>query len=227
MSRKPRAPISLRVLGREPSVQAEVAIEPGETLRLPDPEPERRVVAIAPPVASATAGLVGDIPRTPQLRLAPAVDVVPATLVGTTFALRRVALRLGPAVSEVTTLLAVEAGEVPVLQVGPSQRAEPTAAVVRRVEPLPVSSIPRDVLHDCLERLFHASGASATDDLSLVGVYDRVPIGAIAGAQTTPRGLQLRLQPGARATPGLLVVGRRRSSGALVTVEVPAAASPE
>jgi hypothetical protein len=140
MSRRPRAPISLRVLGREPSVGADVAIDVGPTHRLPDPVPVRETVALAPPVASSAAELVDDVPRTPAFPLAPAVDVVPATL---------------------------------------------------------------------------------------VGVYDRVPIGAIAGAATTPRGLQLRLQPGARATPGLLVVGRRRSSGALVTVEVPAAASPK
>jgi hypothetical protein len=124
-------------------------------------------------------------------------------------------------------LLACEVGEVRLPRAERSIASQPTAAIVRHVDPLPVAGIAREVLHDCLERLFHASGASAPDDLSLVGVYDRVPIGAIAGAATTPRGLQLRLQPGARATPGLLVVGRRRSSGALVTVEVPAAASPK
>ena len=54
-----------------------------------------------------------------------------------------------------------------------------------------------------------------------MGVYDRVPVGAIAGAAATAHGLELYLRPGVGAGRGLLVVGRRRSSGTLVTAEVP------
>jgi hypothetical protein len=85
----------------------------------------------------------------------------------------------------------------------------------------------RPVLRECLEALYRASGVSDANDLALVGVYDRVPIGAISGASSTPNGLELRLSPGGGGARGLLVVGRRRSSGALVTAEVATQIAPK
>jgi hypothetical protein len=92
---------------------------------------------------------------------------------------------------------------------------------------LPLERIERPLLRECLEALYRASGGADANDLALVGVYDRVPVGAIASASATPAGLELRLTAGTRARRGHLVVGRRRSSGALVTAEVPSQIAPK
>jgi hypothetical protein len=227
MSRRPRAPLSLRLLAREESVRTTLAIDPGETTRLADPMPEVGTVALAPGLESELHTLVPDIPTTPDLALAPAVDVVPASLVSETFALRRVELRFPPPKAENADLFAAQSRAIPILSLPPSLPARPAAALVRRVAPLALDRIEKPVLRECLEALFRASGAPDANDLALVGVYERVPIGAIAGASTTPHGLELRLRPGSRARRGLLVVGRRRASGALVTAEVPTEIAPK
>ena len=95
--------------------------------------------------------------------------------------------------------------------------------LTRRVRPLVLEQIDRALFRECLEQLYRASGAATPDDLALVGIYDRVPVGAIVGAAATQHGMELHLRAGAKARAGLLVVGRRRASGALVTAEVPQA----
>jgi hypothetical protein len=226
MSRRPRAPVSLRLLGRDPTLSASLEIEPGETARLPDPTPDTADVSLPPALESEQHALVPDVPPTPSFDLAPPVDVVPASLVGATFALRRTELRFGPLRTENVPVFAAESRRVAVLDAPVSVAARPAAAVVRRVVPLQLEQIERPLLRECLEALYRASGAADANDLSLVGVYDRVPVGAIAGAAATPTGLELRLQPGVKARRGHLVVGRRRSSGALVTAEVPSQIAP-
>jgi hypothetical protein len=227
MSRRPRAPLSLRLLAREESARTTLEIDPGETTRLADPRPETGGVALAPALESELHTLVPDIPPTPELPLAPPVDVVPASLVSETFALRRVELRFPPPKAERTRLFAVESRAIPILSLPPSVPAQPAAALVRRVTPLALERIEKPVLRECLEALYRASGAGDANDLALVGVYDRVPIGAIAGAAATPHGLELRLLAGSRARRGLLVVGRRRASGTLVTAEVATEIAPK
>ncbi len=64
---------------------------------------------------------------------------------------------------------------VAVLDAPVSLAAQPAAAVVRRVFPLQLEQIERPLLRECLEALYRASGAADANDLSLVGVYDRVP----------------------------------------------------
>jgi hypothetical protein len=227
MSRRPRAPLSLRLLAREESTRTPLEIDAGETTRLADPLPETGTVTLAPPLESQLHELVPDIPPTPELVLAPPVDVVPASLVSATFALRRVELRFPPPKAEQAGLFGTETRPVPIPSLPPSLSARPAAALVRRVAPVPLEHIQRPLLRECLEALYRASGAADANDLALVGVYDRVPVGAIAGASATPGGLELRLTAGARARRGHLVVGRRRSSGALVTAEVPSQVAPK
>jgi hypothetical protein len=227
VSRRPRAPVSLRLLGRDPSIRPALEIDPGETSRLADPVPDTHGLSLPPSLESAEHALVPDIPPTPSFDLAPPVDVVPASLVGETFALRRTELRFAAPVTQQIPLLAAETRSVPTLEPPSSLAAQPAAAVVRRVFPLQLEQIERPLLRECLEALYRASGASDANDLSLVGVYDRVPVGAIAGASATPACLELRLQPGVKARRGHLVVGRRRSSGALVTAEVPSQIAPK
>jgi hypothetical protein len=227
MSRRPRAPLSLRVLGREQSLSPPLEIDAGQTTRPPDPVPATAPLALAPGLESARHPLVPDIPPTPAFTLTPAVDVVPASLLSATFALRRTELRVPPPRAERVTLLATESRAVAIPTLPPSIAAQPAAALVRRIRPLPLESIERPVLRECLEALYRSSGATDANDLALVGVYDRVPIGAISGAAATPHGLELRLLAGSRARRGLLVVGRRRASGALVTAEVPTEIRPK
>jgi hypothetical protein len=177
-------------------------------------------VTLAPALSGAAHVLVPDVAPTPSFELAPVVDTLPATLVGGVFALRTVDLRFRVPVTEKAPRFAAETRTVPILRLPRSLASQPEAALIRRVTPMPLEEIERPVLRECLEELFRASGASAPDDLSLIGVYDRIPVGAIAGATATQRGLELRLRPGKGVRKGLLVVGRRRSTGALVTAEV-------
>jgi hypothetical protein len=227
MSRRPRAPLSLRLLGREQSAVAALEIDAGETTRLADPEPASHGVGLAPDLESSLHALVPDVPPTPELVLAPPVDVVPASLVGATFALRRVELRFAPPKAEQVELFTAETRAVAIPVLPSSVAAQPAAALVRRVWPLPLEQIQRPLLRECLEALYRASGTADANDLALVGVYERVPVGAIAGASATPSGLELRLRAGTRARRGHLVVGRRRASGALVTAEVPSQVAPK
>lgn len=76
------------------------------------------------------------------------------------------------------------------------------------------------MLRECLTSLFRASGTSDATDLQLVGIFAPAPVGAIASVALGEDGVQVRVAPAATARPGMLVVGRRRSSGALVTAEV-------
>ena len=68
MSRRPRAPLSLRLLAREESTRTALEIDAGETTRLADPVPETGTVTLAPPLESSLHALVPDIPPTPGLR---------------------------------------------------------------------------------------------------------------------------------------------------------------
>jgi hypothetical protein len=220
MSRRPRAPLSLRALGRERSVRPPLGIDAGETTRLADPVPPSAAVALAPALETACHSLVPDVAPTPSFPLTPAVDVLPMSLLSSTFALRRTELRFPPPRSEQVSLPSTESRAIAIPALPPSVAAQPAAALLRKVRPLPLESIERPVLRECLEALFRSSGVTDANDLALVGVYDRVPIGAISGAAATPHGLELRLLAGSRGRRGLLVVGRRRTSGALVTAEV-------
>lgn len=227
MSRRPRAPLALRAWANEPSSRPDITIDPGETIRLVDPPPESELVTLPPGLVGEAHTLVPDVPPTPSFALAPAIDVVPASLVSATFALRRTELRFPFPSIEQTGLFTAESRAVPIPESPTSLPAQPAAAIVRHVSPMPLEQIGRPLLHECLEALYRASGAADVNDLALVGVYDRVPIGAISGAASTPNGLELRLRPGGGASRGLLVVGRRRASGALVTAEVPSQAAPK
>lgn len=221
MTRRPRAPLPLRLLAREPSLRPELEIDPGETTRLLDPAPATSAVALAPGLECGSHALVPDIPPTPSFALAPPLDVVPASLLSATFALRRVELRFPLVQGTKADLLRAESRAVAIPRLPESIAAQPAAALVRRIRPLPLESIERPVLRECLEALYRSSGVTDANDLALVGVYDRVPVGAIAGASAMADGLELRLRAGGRARRGLLVVGRRRASGALVTAELP------
>jgi len=100
------------------------------------------------------------------------------------------------------------------------RHGRPARAYVVERRPTPASAFDAATLRAHLTRLVRASGAARPTDLQLVGIYERVPSGAIDAVATTPDGTaQLRVRRGARARRGTLIVGRLRSSGALVSVE--------
>lgn len=95
---------------------------------------------------------------------------------------------------------------------------EPVSSI--RLEPIDASTLSQERLRSLLTRLWRASGAASPGELQLVGIYPRVPGGAIGSIAQAPDGaIVLRVAPRAKARPALLAVGRRRADGALVPVE--------
>ena len=82
--------------------------------------------------------------------------------------------------------------------------------------------VSKDQLRSHLLALFKASRLGSPAALELVGIYDRVPGGAIGSVAVDAGSLVIRLVPGRRARPTTLVVGRVKASQALVTVEISA-----
>ncbi len=234
MSRRPRAPLGLRQLASQtPTASVDVAPEAPRTRRLPAPPVETREPVLAPAVQSAPFPLAPAVPTTllplddgsvsiVEVDLRPAVDTAPESLRTQVFALRIEQTEL-PAVrpTQRLTLLEAETRHVGPLPKAVSERAMLDPAETRAAAPLPPATLAPDVLRRCLEALYRSSGASSTADLRLVGIYPRVPVGAIRGVSLGEDGaVILRLRGTGPAAPGMLVVGRRVSSGELATCEV-------
>jgi hypothetical protein len=177
---------------------------------------------LAPPAPTRRADLDDGSVRILEHDLAPTVDVAPESLRTQAFAVRvarctiphveppvRAPLLEDPAIASVRPL------DPPVIR-----RGVPEAARSLRLRPRPTEQVERDVLRECLTSLFRASGTNDASDLRLVGIFAPAPVGAIASVALGEDGVQVRVAPRASARPGMLVVGRRRSSGALVTAEV-------
>ena len=160
---------------------------------------QTREPALAPPVQSAPFPLAPAVPTTVlplddgsvsivEVDLRPAVDTAPESLRTQVFALRieRTAL---PAVrpTQRITLLEPETRHVGPLPKAVSEKAMPVPAETRAAAPLPPATLAPDVLRRCLEALYRSSGASSTADLRLVGIYPRVPVGAIRGGLASAR----------------------------------------
>jgi hypothetical protein len=69
-------------------------------------------------------------------------------------------------------------------------------------------------------RLYRQSGLSSPAELALIGIFERIPGGAVRAVSPHARGVVLRVDWRARAHPATLVVGKRRRDGALLTAEV-------
>jgi hypothetical protein len=108
------------------------------------------------------------------------------------------------------------------LEPPPVVRARPAAVEVMRRRPTPPGDVSQAVLREHLLALFRASRCSSPSELQLVGIYDRVPGGAIGSVAVDDRDLVIRLVPGRRSRPTRLVVGRVRATEKLVTVEISA-----
>jgi hypothetical protein len=91
-----------------------------------------------------------------------------------------------------------------------------------RRRPTPPGAVSQATLREHLLALFRASRCSSPSELQLVGIYDRVPGGAIGSVAVDGEELAIRLAPGRRTHPTRLVVGRVRATEQLVTVEISA-----
>jgi hypothetical protein len=69
-------------------------------------------------------------------------------------------------------------------------------------------------------RLYRQSGLSSPAGLALLGIFQRIPGGAVHAVTPHPNGVVLRVDWRAKPRPATLVVGKRRRDGALLTVEV-------
>jgi hypothetical protein len=199
-----------------------LAAEAADLRVVAPPAVDATTVELSPPLASVPA-----LPAEPAVEvaaddLAPAADVLPLALAEPPFAIRR------PAVAPARPRLAaaelphaelrhppVAVGEVPV------RVARPVVLLERRCRPTPPASLAPAALRAHLTALVRRAGAANAGDLTLVGVFERVPGGAIRSVAVVEGGVQLRLDPSARPRPASLAVARRRSTGDLVTAEVP------
>jgi hypothetical protein len=212
VTRRPRAPLALRAHASEPTRGGLVVPPSAVTLALPAPPLAARRLELEPPVATRAAGAGDGRVDLRALDVRPAVDVAPESLRTQVFALRLE--RCGPALLRGTR-------RARLLAAPSSRRATPAQALHARLEATRPERLEGSVLRGCLTALLERSAAPDPSDLSLVGIYERAPTGAIAAVALVEGAVQVRLAPGRRPRPGLLVVGRRRSTGEVVTVEVP------
>ncbi len=151
------------------------------------------------------------------------VDVVPVALADAPFAIRSPSVRLGRAELRAIPLLdAVVAAPAVRIEPPPIATGRPAPIQVMRRRATPPGDVPTDHLRSYLLALFKASRCASPSALELVGIYHRVPGGAIASVAADTESLLIRLVPGRRGRPTTLVVGRVKASQQLVTVEISA-----
>jgi len=151
------------------------------------------------------------------------VDVVPVALADAPFAIRSPSVRLDRAELRSMPLLETSC-EAPDAQIAqPAISAKPHASVeLMRRRPTPPGDVPTADLRAHLTSLFKASRCASPSDLALVGIYHRVPGGAVGSVAVDAETLVIRLATGRRARPATLIVGRVKETKKLVTVEISA-----
>ncbi len=224
MSRRRRTPLGARMVPVATDIRgvALTVAAPGTRVVAPPDVP----TATVPLESCATVVELTD-PDPPVTvvdgELRPGVDVLPTALVAPVPVQRARDLALRPVVAHAAALptAAVRLGTV-ALDRPAVRRSAPDALLEVRLRPTPPERIDPERLRRCLVALLRRSGVTSAADLTLVGVFDRVPGGAVRTVTPVDGGVRLRLRPGGRRWPATLVVGRRRSTGRLVTVELPA-----
>jgi hypothetical protein len=202
----------------EPELGFEVAVRP-----VAPPVPELIAAAIAPEVAVRELFDDGDEVTVLEPDIWETVDVVPVALTEATFAIRAPSVRIDRAAVRTMPLLEVTcAAPAAAVELPPVLRSRPPAIEVMRRRPTPPGAVSQAMLRQHLLALFRASRCSSPSELQLVGIYDRVPGGAIGSVAVDDRDLLIRLVPGRRSRPTRLVVGRVRATEHLVTVEISA-----
>jgi hypothetical protein len=151
------------------------------------------------------------------------VDVVPVALADAPFVIRSPSVRIDRAELRAMPLLDAVV-EAPVARIEPPKivRGRPTSLELMRRRATPPADVSKADLRTYLMALFKASRCASPSDLTLVGIYDRVPGGAIASVAVDAESLVIRLSQGRRGRPTTLIVGRVKASQQLVTVEISA-----
>ncbi len=151
------------------------------------------------------------------------VDVVPVALADAPFAIRSPSVRLDRAELRAMPLLdAAEVAPEARIEPPPIRSGRPASLELMRRRPTPPGAVSTDQLRSYLLALFKASRCASPAALELVGIYDRVPGGAIGSVAVDAGSLVIRLAPGRRGRPTTLIVGRVKASQQLVTVEISA-----
>jgi len=202
----------------EPELGFEVGVRPVEP-----PAPAVVAAAIAPAVAVCELFDDGDEVAVLEPDIWEAVDVIPLALAEPSFAVRAPSVRIDRAQVRTMPLLETTcAAPAAELELPPILSARPPAIAVMRRRPTPPGAVSQAMLRDHLLALFRASGCSSPSELQLVGIYERVPGGAIGSVAVDDHDLLIRLVPGRRSRPTRLIVGRVRATDQLVTVEISA-----
>jgi hypothetical protein len=151
------------------------------------------------------------------------VDVVPIALADVPFAIRSPSVRIDPAPLRAMPLLEATCAAPEARIAPPPISTERIASIdmIRR-RPTPPGAVSKADLRAHLLALFKASRCSSPSDLGLVGIYHRVPGGAVGSVAMDAETLVIRVAPGRRARPATLVVGRVKATEQLVTVEISA-----
>jgi len=201
-------------------VEGELAV-PVEVRAVAPPVPELVAEPLAPDVRVCELFDDGDDVVVVEPDIWETVDVVGVALVEPAFTVRAPSVRLPRAELRAMPLIetTVEAPAA-ALEPPPVLAARPPALDVMRRRPTPPGAVSQAVLRGHLLALFRASRCGSPSELQLVGIYDRVPGGAIGSVAVDGPDLVLRLVPGRRGRPTRLVVGRVRRTEALVTVEI-------
>ena len=149
------------------------------------------------------------------------VDVVPVALADAPFVIRSPSVRIDRAERRTMPLLDATC-EAPAVRIEPPRvvRTRPPALQLMRRASTPPGAVSEVQLRSYLLALFKASRCTSPTALELVGIYHRVPGGAIESVAVDAGSLLIRLDPGRRGRPTTLVVGRVRASQHLVTVEI-------
>jgi hypothetical protein len=203
---------------------ADAALHFAVGLRTVDPPPVTGVsTALAPEIVVRELFDDGDEVVVLEPDIWESVDVVPVALADAPFVIRSPSVRLDRAELRTMPLLtAEEAAPEARIDLPAITTARPAALELMRRQPTPPGAVSKDQLHTYLVALFKASRLASPAALELVGIYDRVPGGAIGSVAVDAGSLVIRLVPGRRARPTTLIVGRVKASQHLVTVEISA-----
>lgn len=201
------------------------ALEVAAEVREVEPPPVTGVaVPLAPEVTVAELFDDGAVPVVVEPDIWETVDVLPVALVETAFTIRSPSLRIAPAqLRSMETLgdVAIAAPDARIAE-PPVRKARPAAVELLRRRPTPPAAFPPAQLREHLVALFRSSRCSAPSDLTLVGIYEKVPGGAIGSVAVDGDTLVVRLVSGRRTRPATLVVGRVKATQELVTIEISA-----
>jgi hypothetical protein len=152
--------------------------------------------------------------------LVPLVDTVPIALVDSLVTTRTRVFAIASAARVTLPLVGADTTSAPVVLTTQATRTTlPVLDVISRT-PTPPGAFSEPTLRGYLVALFKASGLASPQDLTLIGIYERIPGGAVASVSLAAAALKIRVAAHRTPRPATLVVGRSKTHGSLITTEV-------